>query len=86
MPQRMRLFSQDQRVAIRITSRNPAQRRIIVLDVFPDLQTSTSTQPPNPRCHRPNSKTLSPRMPVRWSSRPRPKMRVVLRLTPADGA
>ncbi|WP_394847004.1 hypothetical protein LZC95_05995 [Pendulispora brunnea] len=38
--QRTRLFSHDQRVAVRVTSRNPQQRRIIVLDVYPDLQAS----------------------------------------------
>ena len=36
--QRVRLFSHDQRVAIRVTSRNTAQRRVIVLDVYPDRQ------------------------------------------------
>jgi len=47
--QRMRLFSQDQRVAIRVVStRNPAQHRVIVLDLFPDHQTSASTQPAQP--------------------------------------
>jgi hypothetical protein len=36
--QRVRLFSETQRVAIRVKSRNPAQHRTIVLDVFPNLQ------------------------------------------------
>ncbi len=41
--QRMRLFSQDQRVAIRITStRNPSQVHTIVLDVFPDYVSASS--------------------------------------------
>jgi hypothetical protein len=44
--QRLRLFSHDQRVAIRIASlRRPTQVRTIVLDVFPDYQTGTSNQP-----------------------------------------
>src|SRR6185436_7723983 len=45
--QRMRLFSHDQRVSIRVTSRNPAQRRVIVLDVYPHLQDSPRTRPPD---------------------------------------
>lgn len=35
---RTRLFSHDQRIAIRITSRNPAQRRTLLLDVIPDRE------------------------------------------------
>ena len=41
--QRFRLFSTDQRVLIRVTSRNPGQRRVVVLDVYPDFQTQNST-------------------------------------------
>jgi hypothetical protein len=43
--QRTRLFSHDQRVAIRVTSRNPQQHRIIVLDVYPDLHRDESPPP-----------------------------------------
>ena len=50
--QRIRLFSHDQRVSLRITSRNPAQRRIVVLDVHPDFQNSPTTQPRRPEVPR----------------------------------
>ncbi|MBA3310465.1 MAG: hypothetical protein H0U28_10515, partial [Nocardioidaceae bacterium] len=81
--QRFRLFSTDQRVAIRVTSRNPGQRRIIVVDVFPDPQTTSSTQPIGPA--KPKTAELTP---------PSPRIRkvredgldVFLELTPADGA
>ncbi len=46
--QRVRLFSHDQRVALRVTSRNAAQRRIIVLDVYPDRQASLQPKPKPP--------------------------------------
>lgn len=36
--QRIRLFSEKQRVAVRVTSRNPQQHRVIVLDVYPNYQ------------------------------------------------
>lgn len=46
--QRVRLFSHDQRAALRITSRNPAQRRVIVLDVYPDRQAASLHPDPKP--------------------------------------
>ncbi len=46
--QRVRLFSHDQRAALRITSRNPAQRRVIVLDVYPDRQAASLHPAPRP--------------------------------------
>ena len=45
--QRLRLFSTDQRVAIRVTSRNPGQRRVIVLDVHPRLPDAEHDAPPD---------------------------------------
>lgn len=80
--QRMRLFSHDQRVAIRITSRNPAQSRVIVLDVYPDLQTSSSTLPP-PQPEIPRAQLNPPVEAVRIESQTDEE--VVLRLTPANG-
>jgi hypothetical protein len=83
--QRTRLFSHDQRVAIRVTSRSPTQRRIVVLDVFPDLQTSASTQEPRPKA--PDAK-LEPIIAAPHGSvsieDPTDKG-VVLRLTPPNG-
>ena len=46
--QRVRLFSHDQRVALRIKSRNAAQRRVIVLDVYPDRQAASLHPAPKP--------------------------------------
>lgn len=46
--QRFRLFSHDQRAVIRVTSRNPLQRKVIVLDVFPDRQAGSTATPPQP--------------------------------------
>jgi large repetitive protein len=48
--QRRRLFSHDQRVAIRVTSMNPQQRRIVVLDVHPGAAPAAAAPaPPTPR-------------------------------------
>ncbi len=57
--QRIRLFSQEQRVAVRITSRNPAQRRLIVLDVFPNRQFHPEPSPEKPKVPKP---ALDPRV------------------------
>ncbi|NLX10004.1 MAG: hypothetical protein GXY36_10145 [Chloroflexi bacterium] len=89
VPQRLRLFSHDQRVAIRVTSRNPAQRRIIVLDIYPDLQTSASTQPPPaPEVPRavltPEAASESIASQVQIASQTDDD--AILRLNPADGS
>lgn len=83
--QRMRLFSHDQRVVLRITSRNPAQRRVVVLDVYPDAQTSTSMRAPSeavPEAHL--APVISPAIgSVVIESQN--DTEVVLRITPPDG-
>ena len=63
--QRTRLFSHDQRVAIRVTSRNPAQSRYLLLEVHPDRQTAP-VGAPQPSV--PPGATLDP---------PHPRIRVI---------
>ena len=83
--QRFRLFSTDQRVAIRVTSRNPGQRRVIVLDVHPDYQTQNTTHPPKPPAIKDAElepeRTTAPRVTISRQE----NLDVVLQLEPPDG-
>jgi hypothetical protein len=85
--QRMRLFSHDQRVAIQVTStRNPTQRRVIVLDVFPDFQTSASTQPPPTEVPQAVLETVTDTQAGTVRIESQNDAEVVLRLNPPDGS
>ena len=79
--QRIRLFSQEQRVAVRIKSRNPAQRRVIVLDVFRSL--TFQPAPEQEKAKVPEA-TLDPESPHIFIEDNTEKD-VVLRLQPPDG-
>src|SRR5690606_3245345 len=84
--QRLRLFSTDQRVAIRVRSANPLQRRIIVLDIYPDRVTRARpvVEEPKPKLAKlivdTDAKTGRVRK-VREEG-----LVVLLELTPPDGA
>jgi hypothetical protein len=83
--QRVRLFSPDQRVLIRVRTRNPNQQRIIALDVYPDYQAEARLAPPDPQV-RPA--VLTPTTPardgtVRISSQT--AQDATLTITPANG-
>jgi large repetitive protein len=83
--QRFRLFSTDQRVAIRVTSRNPGQRRVIVLDVYPDYQTQNTTQPDAAPKVKP-AELLPPETGKVTKLREVEDLGVLLQLNPHDGA
>ena len=83
--QRIRLFSQEQRVAVRITSRNPAQRRVVVLDAFPNL-----TRPEEPEKTKIPPAVLEPKSPHIFISDATDATdvkdtNVILELQPSDG-
>ena len=86
--QRVRIFSTDQRVAIRVRSASPLQRRIILLDIYPDpLARASTVAEATPNKHK--LAKLIPDQPAK-TSRVR-KVRedgldVLLELTPPDGA
>lgn len=80
--QRIRLFSQEQRVAVRITSRNPAQRRVIVLDVFPSLTFEAPAAPEKPKTPL---ATLEPKSSNIFIDGSADTEEIVLRLEPPDG-
>jgi hypothetical protein len=79
--QRIRLFSQEQRVAVRITSRNPAQRRVIVLDVFPNRQFHPEPSPEPAKVPKAALDPESARIYISDST----DVDAVLTLSPADG-
>ena len=80
--QRLRLFS-HQRVSIRVTSRNPAQRRVIVLDVYPHLQDSPTMRPPDvPRAELTMARQVNGAVVI---AEPRTDGAAVLLLTPTTG-
>ncbi len=78
--QRIRLFSQEQRVAIRITSRNPQQRKVIVLDIYKDyIEIPIPQKPKIPRA------TLLPEDRSKVFILKNEDDKVVLQLIPANG-
>ena len=79
--QRIRLFSQEQRVAVRVTSRNPAQRRLIVLDVFPSATFDKPPAPAKPKVPPPVLEPKSPHIFVADST----DTEAALQLQPHDG-
>jgi hypothetical protein len=85
--QRLRLFSHNQRVAVRVTSRTPAQRRIVVLDVTFKYESAIAEWPvPLPA----NDATFGPEQVSSTAVNvsivtPQSGLDVVLRLTPPTG-
>jgi len=84
--QRLRLFSTDQRVAIRVTSANTGQRRVVVLDIFPDYQTQNTTEPDKPPGLKPADLNPDPRALFSVRKLREDNLDVRLQLTPPDGA
>jgi hypothetical protein len=77
--QRIRLISQQQRVAVRITSRNPAQRRVVVLDVFPNP--TVPAEPEKPKLPLAELEPKSPHIFIADAAEPN----VIVQLQPPDG-
>ncbi|MBL0007633.1 MAG: hypothetical protein IPP25_10790 [Saprospiraceae bacterium] len=74
------MFSQEQRVAIRITSRNPQQRKVIVLDIYKDyIEIPIPQKPKIPRA------TLLPEDRSKVFILKNEDDKVVLQLIPANG-